>query len=117
MPKSDNTVCGTDRRCWKNGPYPVIQLIELICIDAEVMRIAQAFAFDLIVGQDQQGFDTIFFKAQCFEAMGQGAVLALNLIAHDLFAAVALHRWLKDHRALALVQPPVSISPTTDISP
>ena len=27
-----------------------------------------------------------------------------------------LHRWLKEHRALALVQPPVSISPTTDIA-
>jgi len=27
-----------------------------------------------------------------------------------------LHRWLKEHRALALVQPPVSISPATDIA-
>ena len=27
-----------------------------------------------------------------------------------------LHRWLKEHRALALVQAPVSISPTTDIA-
>ena len=27
-----------------------------------------------------------------------------------------LHRWLKEHRAVALVQPPVSISPATDIA-
>ena len=27
-----------------------------------------------------------------------------------------LHRWLKEHRALALVQPPVSISAATDIA-
>ena len=27
-----------------------------------------------------------------------------------------LHRWLKEHRALALVQAPVSASPATDIA-
>ena len=44
----------------------------------------------MVVGQDQWRFDAYFFKAESFEAMEQGTVLALDLIAHDPFAAMRI---------------------------